>query len=40
MFGKKQSKEIDIKKINEVTDLSSKVLKVLYLLLIVAALTI
>lgn len=38
MFGKKQSKEIDIKKINEVTDLSSKVLKVLYLLLIVAAL--
>lgn len=36
MFGRKESKELDIKKVNEVTDLASKVLKVLYLLLIAA----
>ena len=35
MFGKK---ELNVKKINEVTDLSAKVLKVLYLLLIALAL--
>ena len=36
MFGRKVSKELDIKKVNEVTDLASKVLRVLYLLLIAA----
>ena len=36
MFGRKVSKDLDVKKINEVTDLSSKVLRVLYLLLIAA----
>ena len=36
MFGRKVSKELDVKKVNEVTDLASRVLKVLYLLLIVA----
>lgn len=37
LFGKKQSKELDYSKINEVTDLSSKVLKTLYFLLIMVA---
>lgn len=37
MFGRKVSKELDIKKVNEVTDLASKVLKVMYLLLIALA---
>lgn len=36
MFGRKVSKDLDIKKVNEVTDLASKVLKVFYLLLIAA----
>ena len=34
MFGRKVSKELDIRKVNEVTNLASKVLKVFYLLLI------
>ena len=34
MFGRKVSKDLDIKKVNEVTSLASNVLKVLYLLLI------
>lgn len=34
MFGRKMSKDLDVKKINEVTDLASKVLRVLYLLLV------
>ena len=36
MFNRKVSKELDIKKVNEVTDLASKVLRVFYLLLIAA----
>ena len=36
MFGRKVSKELDVRKVNEVTDLASKVLRVLYLLLIAA----
>lgn len=36
MFGRKVSKDLDIKKVNEVTDLAAKVLKVFYLLLIAA----
>lgn len=36
MFGRKVSKDLDVKKVNEVTDLASKVLSVLYLLLIAA----
>ena len=36
MFGRKVSKELDVKKVNEVTDLASKVLRVLYLLLVAA----
>lgn len=36
MFGRKVCKDLDIKKVNEVTDLASKVLKVFYLLLIAA----
>lgn len=36
MFGRKVSKDLDVKKVNEVTDLASKVLRVLYLLLIAA----
>ena len=34
MFNRKVSKDLDVKKVNEVTDLASKVLRVLYLLLI------
>ncbi len=34
MFGRKMSKDLDVKKINEVADLASKVLRVLYLLLV------
>lgn len=37
MFGRKISKDLDIKKVNEVTDLASRVLKILYLLLIALA---
>ena len=36
MFGRKVSKDLDVRKVNEVTDLASKVLKVFYLLLIAA----
>ena len=36
MFNRKVSKDLDVKKVNEVTDLASKVLRVLYLLLIAA----
>ena len=36
MFGRKVSKDLDVRKVNEVTDLASKVLRVLYLLLIAA----
>ena len=36
MFGRKVSKDLDIAKVNEVTNLASKVLRVLYLLLIAA----
>ena len=36
MFGRKISKDLDVRKVNEVTDLASKVLRVLYLLLIAA----
>ena len=36
MFGRKISKDLDVRKVNEVTDLASKVLSVLYLLLIAA----
>lgn len=36
MFGRKVSKDLDVEKVNEVTNLASKVLRVLYLLLIAA----
>ena len=36
MFNRKVSKELDIKKVNEVADLASRVLRVFYLLLIAA----